>query len=33
MKWRIKSVYYRSLYVLIVLAGLVAAAAADLKWR
>ena len=33
MKWRIKTLYLKAVYVMIVLASLVAAAAADLKWR
>jgi hypothetical protein len=33
MKWRVKAMYYKAVYVMIVVAGLIAAAAADLKWR
>jgi hypothetical protein len=33
MKWRIDVLYARALYIVIVLASLVAAAAAGYKWR
>jgi hypothetical protein len=33
MKWRVKSAYFRALYVVMVVAGLVATAAAGWKWR
>jgi hypothetical protein len=33
MKWRIDSLYAKAMYVLVVLASLVAAAAAGAKWR
>lgn len=32
MKWRVKALYAKAMYVAIVLAGLVAAAAAGWKW-
>ena len=33
MKWHAKALYYKALYIVIVVASLVAAAAADYKWR
>ncbi len=33
MKWHAKALYYKALYIVIVFASLVAAAAADYKWR
>ncbi len=33
MKWRIKSAYVRAMYVVMVVAGLIATAAAGWKWR
>jgi hypothetical protein len=33
MKWRIDALYARAMYIVIVLASLVAAAAAGYKWR
>jgi hypothetical protein len=33
MKWRIQALYIKAVYVLFVIASLVAAAAADYKWR
>jgi hypothetical protein len=33
MKWRIDGLYARAMYVMFVLASLVAAAAAGYKWR
>jgi hypothetical protein len=33
MKWRIDALYVKVMYVLVVIASLVAAAAADMKWR
>jgi hypothetical protein len=32
MKWRIDALYVKAMYVLFILAGLVAAAAAGYKW-
>jgi len=33
MKWHVKALYYKALYIVVVVASLVAAAAADYKWR
>jgi hypothetical protein len=33
MKWRIDGLYAKAMYILVVLASLIAAAAAGTKWR